>query len=212
MNDSKNSVADTSTLTIIRLPAHVTVSSIAIACRDAWRVFVQQSEEWSKAEQVLWSCGLYAPIAQHGTHVLEARGAEVNDDYQFVDARFIERMIQIARSKAFDVLTSFSLPRARMAFGISMRDDGAVTLCEDSLGNIGYVPTPVTDSLADRILSLIAADLLNRPGDFEGETLCSDCGGVVVGPAPCCARYDGRDTCIPSKRFETVPANGRIAG
>jgi hypothetical protein len=200
-----------STRTLLRLPEHVTVSSIAAACRDAWRVFIEQSEEWSKAEQVLWSCGLYAPIAQHGTYAKEQRGAEANDDYRFVDARFIERMIKNARVVAYDVLTSFALPRARLAFGRRMRDEGAVTRCVDRFGRVGYVPTPVTDSLADRILALIAADLLSRPGDFEGETLCSECGGVVAGPRPCCARYEGRDTCIPSKRQDTVPSPHRIA-
>lgn len=210
MNNASERASE-STPTVLRLSAHVTVASLASACRDAWRVFVEQSEEWSKAEQVLWSCGLYAPIAQHGTHVIEQRGAEVNDDYALVDARFVERMIQIARARAYDVLTSFALPRARLAFGRSMRDEGSVTLCEDRFGRMGYVPTPITDSLTDRVLALIAADLLNRPGDFEGETLCSDCGGVVVGPRPCCARYEGRDTCAPSRRFETVPSPFQIA-
>jgi hypothetical protein len=198
--------------TPVRLPAHVTISDVSAACRDAWRVFVEQSEEWRKAEQVLWSAGLYAPIRRFSVSTAHRVDAEHEDDFKTVDSRFLERMILTARAKAFDILTSFALPRARLAFGMRMREEGLVSRCEDRFGNTGYVPTPLSGSLTDRILALIACDLLNRPGDFEGETLCSNCGGVVVGPTPCCTRYEGRDTCAPSRRYDTVAVPYRTAG
>jgi hypothetical protein len=95
-----------------------------------------------------------------------------------------------------------------------MREEKAVMRCEDDLGHIGFAPTPPTDALVDRVLALIAADLFACPRDFEGETLCSSCGGVVMGPTPCCARYEERDSGIVAKRIETVPVTRRfgIAG
>jgi hypothetical protein len=191
---------------VIQLPSHVTLSMLSAACRDAWRIFIEQSEEWGTAEQMLWSGGLFEPIRRYAS--ADADDAELEDDYETVDPRFLERMIMTARAKAYDILTSFALPRARLAFGIRMRQEGMVTRCRDRFGNTGYVPTPAAGSLADRILALIAADLLNRPGDFEGETLCSDCGGVTVGPSACCshtqlARGESSESIAPATvRFD----------
>ena len=198
-----------STRAVIRLPSNTTVSSIAPECRHAWTVFVSQSEEWGKAEQILWSAGFYEPIRRY---TAASTAAEVLQDLAKVNHRLVQRMIRTARFKAIDVLTAFAFPRARLAFGVRMRSERAVTPCVDYLGNTGYLPTPLTGVLADRVLSLIAADLLNRPGDFEGETLCSSCGGVVVAHEPCCAKYEGRDTGVPSRRFATVAVPDRKAG
>ena len=94
------------------------------------------------------------------------------------------RMIEIARTRAIEVLSSFALPRARLAFSRAMHEEGAVTRCQDELGNVAFAPSPATDALVDRVLSLIAADMFARPGDFEGETICSGCGGIVMGRRP----------------------------
>ena len=51
--------------TVLCLSPLVRASSLAEASRNAWRVFLEQSEGWGKAELVLWSGGLYAPIARH---------------------------------------------------------------------------------------------------------------------------------------------------
>ena len=88
-----------------------------------------------------------------------------------------------------------------------MNEEGAVTRCQDAAGDIAFAPTPATDSLADRVLSLIAADLFARPGDFEGETLCSCCGGIVMGRSLCCSgsRYDVPSSSVIVKPMDTVP-------
>jgi len=198
-----------STQTLVHLPSNLTVSSVSPACRHAWTVFVNQSAEWGKAELILWSAGLYAPVTRYGAASAVAEGRQ---DLEKVNQRLVQRMIKTARTKALDVLTAFAFPRARLAFGVRMRNDGAVTPGEDYLGNTGYLPTPPTGVLADRVLSLIAADLLNRPGDFEGETLCGGCGGIVMAVDPCCAKYEGRETGIPSRRFATLVAPHRKAG
>lgn len=190
--------------TVLCLSPLVTASSLAQASRNAWRVFLEQSEGWGKAELVLWSGGLYAPIARHAAELTARRGNDAEDDYRYVDPHFVERMIEIARAQAFEVLSSFALPRARLAFSRAMNEEGAVTRCQDRLGDIGFAPTPVTDSLADRVVALIAADLFARPGDFEGETICSGCGGIVMGRAACCSRYDVPSSSVIAKPLDTV--------
>ena len=153
----------------VRLSPMTSSAELALSCRDAWRVFVEQSEGWGKAELVLWSFGLYAPIARHVAYALDRRGTRTNGDYRFVDDRFVTRMITIARAKVIEILGSFSNPRARHAFYRAMNDDGGVMCCEDTFGGVGYLPTPGTDALVDRVLALIAADLFANPTDFEGE-------------------------------------------
>jgi hypothetical protein len=190
--------------TVLCLSPLVTASSLATASRNAWRVFLEQSEGWGKAELVLWSGGLYGPIARHAAELTARRGDDTETDYRHVDPHFVERMIEIARAQAFEVLSSFALPRARLAFSRAMSEDGAVTRCQDRAGDIGFAPTPVTDSLADRVVALIAADLFARPGDFEGETICSACGGIVMGRAACCSRYDVPSSSVIAKPIDTV--------
>jgi hypothetical protein len=190
--------------TVLYLSPLVNAPSIAQASRNAWRVFLDQSEGWTKAELVLWCGGLYAPIARHAAGSTDRREDESDDDYRFVDTHFVERMIETARARALEVLSSFALPRARLAFTRQINEEGAVTRCEDRLGNVAFVPTPATDSLADRVLALIAADLFARPADFEGETICSGCGGIVMGRRACCARYDVRDSGYVATTADTI--------
>lgn len=197
----------------IRLPTYVTIASLSAACRDAWRVFVEQSEEWRAPEHRLWSAGLYGPVERTVlSPQRECTMQSLEPRYRAAEPRFVERMIRTARARALQTLGSFAYPRSRLAFGARMRDAGEVSRCVDSFGNTGFVPTPATGALSDRIQSLIAADLLTRPGDFEGETLCSSCGGIVLRPSPCCARYEGRDTCIPSRIFESDVTSLLVAG
>ena len=201
--NSNTSLPPSSQPTALCLSAHVTASSIAQASRNAWRVFLEQSEGWSKAELVLWCGGLYAPIARHATGVAPGR-EDAADDYRFVDPHFVERMIEIARAQAIQVLSSFALPRARLAFSREMNEDGAVTRCLDHEGAIGFAPSPATDSLADRVLSLIAADLFARPGDFEGEIPCSGCVGIVMGRTPSSSCCDGQGSGFVTKPVDTI--------
>ncbi len=189
-----------SSRTVLCLTAHVTAASIAEASRDAWLVFIEQSDGWSKAELMLWCGALYAPVARFA----EVDGYEADDDYRFVDRQFVERMIETARARALEVLSSFALPRARLAFSRAMHDEGAVTRCKDQFGGIAFAPTPATDSLVDRVLSLIAADLFARPEDFEGEAVCSGCGGIVMGRTFCCARHARRTGRYVAKPADTL--------
>lgn len=191
--------------TALCLSPHVTARSLAQASRNAWRVFIEQSEGWSKAELVLWCGGLYAPIARHGAALAARSGYDSDGDYSLVDAHFVERMIETARARAIEVLRSFALPRARLAFSRAMNDDGAVTRCTDHTGAIGFAPTPATESLADRVVSLIAADLFARPGDFEGATICGACGGIAMGPSLCCSGTYPRNSGFVASQSETIP-------
>ena len=162
-----------------------TSHSLARACRDAWRVFVQQSLQWSHSELVQWSSYIYAPIARDVARAT-LNSSPVLHDFSSNDVRFAERIIRSARARTVETLFSFARPLARIEFVCALRESGAVTRCVDENGEPVYGPTPAGESLTDCVLAIVAADLLTHPADFEGETLCRDCGGVTVDPKPCC--------------------------
>lgn len=198
---------------VLRLPDTATVDDVADASRDAWRVFMEQSQDWGVAELVLWSNGFYGPAARYASSPHGADESRDDDEFSGIDPRFVDRMILTARAKLVETLWSFSLPRARLEFACAMRERGAVTPCQDSRGVRAFLPTPPTDALVDRVLALVAADLLTRPNDFEAETMCSHCGSIALGRAPCCAHAaTAHDSGIVGPARETVmPATSRTA-
>lgn len=174
--------------------------------------------EWSRAELVLWSAGLYAPIARYAARATTcALTLDVND-FSAMDPRFAERMIIATRARVVETLCSFSHPQAHLEFSRTMRDSKMVAHCSDTYGRTLYLPTPTTDLLVDRLFALVGADVLNAPADFAGETLCTDCGRIAIAPTACCFRAELRRTSTvrpaaaaarPALVF--VDADGKIA-
>ena len=62
---------------------------------------------------------------------------------------------------------------------------GAVTPFVDDLGEEGFAPVDLPGMrLVERVMSLIAADFLRRPRDYETAcTVCNVCASVVFDPA-----------------------------
>lgn len=169
----------------LRLAGIATTASMAAGCREAWRSFVDTSQEWGKADLLSWTYGMLAPLTRLTD---DARtGAAVHHDFERVDVRFVDRLLRTARARVLDTLWSFETAEARIDFGYAMLGSGAVVPCEDARGLTGFVPTRGAGPLAERVLSLVAADLLTSPEDFEHEIMCTSCGSVRIGPKPCCA-------------------------
>ncbi len=178
--------------TVLRLPPITSSFALAAACRDAWRTFVEQSAHWGKAELIMWSLGPYARITRYApTHASD--GVTQFDDFRTIDARFVDRLLRNARAKTLDVLRSFASGAARREFALGVPSTGLVIRCEDTSGIPGYIPLPVRERLADRVLSLVAADMLTRPADFSRQVLCADCGAIDLDTRPCCARSQLRN-------------------
>lgn len=65
----------------------------------------------------------------------------------------------------------------QLGFVVGVRDDNGV---------IGYAPVDAGEMhLLDRVASLLAADFLTRPRDYEGVTICDDCGAVSFAWTTC---------------------------
>jgi len=184
-----DSVPPSDARTVFRLPSFATAAALGAAAHDAWRVFVEQSKGWGKAELVLWSYGLYAPAARWSPRAAEDTTA-LESLFRGLDERFAERVIKATRATILGVLASFSGYGAAMAFATRMRDEGAVIHCIDANGESMWCPTPDAHSLADRVCSLLAADVLNRPEAFADGAICISCGGITVGYEACCAERD----------------------
>lgn len=170
--------------------SNVDRQSLSRACRDAWRVFVEQSNEWSRAELVLWSAGFYAPIARYASRATTCSFLEDATDFSTMDRRFAERMIVATRARLVETLESLGQPQARAELTRAVRDANMVSRCIDSYGQSVYLPTPASELLVDRLFALLGADLLNQPADFDRKPLCAECGRVTAGSFMCCYRAE----------------------
>jgi hypothetical protein len=173
----------------LQLPDMLSVASTAAACREAWTTFVERSQEWGKADLVMWTYGALAPLTRTAEEALSSRiGGPASVDHEFarIDVLFVDRLVRTARARVLDTLWSLESSEARVDFGYAMLSTGAVLPCEDAHGGQGFVPSCTRGPLAERVLALVAADLLTAPGDFEQAVLCADCGRVGIGPRPCC--------------------------
>jgi hypothetical protein len=174
----------------LQLPDMLSVASTAAACREAWTTFVERSQEWGKADLVMWTYGALAPLTRTAEEALSSRiggPASVEHEFARIDVLFVDRLVRTARARVLDTLWSLESSEARVDFGYAMLSTGAVLPCEDTRGGQGFVPSCTRGPLAERVLALVAADLLTAPEDFEQAVLCADCGRVAIGPRPCCS-------------------------
>jgi hypothetical protein len=138
----------------------------------------------------MWLMGPYGQITQY-THAVE----RVTQSGRYprmqapllreIDARMVERVISSARDEVIARLGQMldgGLGDAGVgepAFVYDMVSLGFVVRCEDARQIEGWVPSSSARRLADRVLSLFAADYLVRPQDYEHDlAVCRKCGIV----------------------------------
>jgi hypothetical protein len=170
----------------INLPPVTTCDALALACREAWTTFIEESRDWGKNELAAWSTAMYVPILRSSTGRNQSvipPGTESD-----ADPRFAQRLIRAARASVVGTLCSFAVPAAREAFADAMLTAPFVAHTSDCARNDGFAPVAVRGRLSDLVLSLVAADMLTFPDDFEREVMCDDCGKVRLAPEPCCFR------------------------
>jgi hypothetical protein len=161
--------------TYFKLPEQVGVLSLATAFRETALDFMNQSEQWGKAELAMWLMGPYSHCTRHS---LSAREPAIDAPMLLreIDARFVDRVIGSARTSVLDVFSAELAAKNIGSFAYEMVEAGFVTRCQDSRGHEGWLPTTAPRRLSERILSLFAADYLTRPPAFEGElSVCQAC-------------------------------------
>jgi len=173
---------DSNVDTILTLPRGTGALAIAAACRDTAIAFVNEAEHWGKAELAMWLMGPYAQATQYAPDITSRRSGELVRAVPLlreIDARMVDRVIRSARAEILETLGGMAEPEGAASFAFSMLSSGFVVRCEDSRNVAGWVPSPDARRLADRVLSLFAADYLTRPVAYELElTVCATCKAV----------------------------------
>jgi hypothetical protein len=148
---------------VLALPARARVAPFTDGCRAAALDFVNRVA-WRPNKEAIaaWLRGPYR------AHVFApARASGVRLQAAPVVAGALERLLVVARGEAI-----LAMEQARddgPSFGFGALASGLVYRCQDSTGAQGWIPVAYPRMrLADRVASLVAADYLLRPDDYEG--------------------------------------------
>lgn len=158
--------------TVYALPRETGMGFVAEACREAALAFVNESPFWGKAELAMWLLGPYSQAAHRVNNTPEQAPPALRE----IDLAEIEQLLANARAEVVDALDRLRDPEQAARTVFAMIASGFVVACQDGNGGQGWVPTMTARRLADRVLSLFAADYLLRPTDYEqGFAICAVC-------------------------------------
>ena len=154
--------------TIIVLPEPTSAIAIADACREAVTMFVEQAPGWGKAELAMWLMGPYAALAKHAEKLgpRQAEPGRPGSLLRDLDVDRIQSVIGRAHAEVVDTMDRVRTTDGAADFGLTMFSFGFVARFQDHSRGIGWLPTNRARRLADRVLSLVAADYLTRPEDY----------------------------------------------
>ncbi len=180
-----------------RLVTGLVVEHIADACRSAAIAFVDGvGSGWEKEELARWLLGPYHQLSMlRMSH--EAMRSEVvsgvfprSNSGGTVENDDVVRVMWDARDEVLRIIDAFERGDANAeSFVWKLQSRNVFARIEDSSGARGLVPNEgVPQRLAERVLSLIAADYIVRPFDYEDRVaVCRSCGIMTFGPT---ARVD----------------------
>jgi hypothetical protein len=175
--------------TVLVLPPAASSLALATFFRETALSFMNEGEHWGKAELAMWLMGPFATCTQY---VGRRSAAPLPVLLREIDARFVDRMIAAARRAVTDRLERELATRTVGNFAFDMIEDGRVARCQDARGIDGWVPTATARSLADRVLSLFAADYLTRSPVFARElAICPSCGRIAFDGSACSSHTSG---------------------
>lgn len=179
-----------------RLVSGFTIDDVAEACRSAALEFVEGVREgWGKKELATWLTGAY-----HQTSLLRCSADElafsdvldhtpkpppVAGGRRSVPPEDLVKTMKAARDEVLAVLQRFaSADDTAETFVWRVKSKGALARVEDDDGRVGLVPNEIpSQRLADRVLSLFAADYVARPLDYEDRiAVCTACCSVSFEP------------------------------
>ena len=179
----------------VRLASGFTIDDVAEACRSAALELLDGVRNgWGKKELVTWLTGSYHQISILRCSADELAFADVVPHTPRPDLRGrspsvppedIEKTLKAAREEVLAVLERFAAgDEAAETFVWRVKSRGGLARVEDEQGTVGLVPNEQpSQRLVERVLSLIAADYIARPLDYEERvTVCRACGSVSFLP------------------------------
>ncbi len=178
---------------VLALPAGARVSAFAEGCRAAALDFVNRVAP--SGDKTVLADWLRGPYRAHVVVLARSRTRRIGAASVVPDA--LARLLGRARLEV-----GLGLMRVRDAvdgvgFGYSALAAGHVYRCQDAEGTAGWVPVAQPRMrLAERVLSLVAADYLLRPETYEASLVtCSACGRAFFDAdrvaAGTCASHEG---------------------
>ena len=198
--------------TILTLPEKTGSTAIADECRATALDFLNESHHWGKAELAMWLMGTYTQLTQYASPYSRRRSGEYAQPVPLlreIDARMVERVIRAAHAEVVATLQKLSHSSDGAGFALSMLDAGFVARCEDVRRVAGWVPTTDARRLADRVLSLLAADCLTRPDDYAlSLAVCTQCHTVefdIISRARGICPRHSNSMFVPRTRRTTLP-------
>jgi hypothetical protein len=174
-NGSEGSALDTP----IVVPEPIRVMAVADACRATAFAFVDEAEGWGKLELARWLAGPYANLLRH-TESLEPETSGIVQipRVRTLDEQVVQRLVWRAHVEVMETLQNVKTPSEGQTFTLTMISLGKVARFRDATGALGWLPTPRAKRLAERVLSLVAADYLVRPMDYASDPIS----GIVARP------------------------------
>ncbi len=166
--------------TILALPERTASTAIAEDCRTTALEFLNDSHHWGKAELAMWLMGSYTALTDYATPYANRKGrASAPPLLREIDVRMVERVIRSAHEEVVATLINSYEGDGETHFAYTMLAAGFVARCEDKGRVPAWVPTTAARRLADRVLSLLAADYLARPADYDAAvSVCMQCKSV----------------------------------
>ena len=174
-NGSEGSALDTPVV----VPEPIRVMAVADACRATAFAFVDEAEGWGKLELARWLAGPYANLLRH-TESLEPETSGIVQISRIrpLDEQAVQRLVWRAHVEVMETLQNVKTPSEGQTFTLAMISLGKVARFRDATGALGWLPTPRAKRLAERVLSLVAADYLVRPADYASDPVS----GIVARP------------------------------
>lgn len=183
---------------IIPILKNRTSDDVADLCRSAALGFLANARDWSKADLAEWLQESYRPLVVGAPKVQRkltpAYGTPVSiAPTPSVAPAALAGILETAHWDILRSLRDLQASRSSLEAGRAFIASNVVTRCIDDTGVAGWVPVShKTSRLADRVMSLFAADFLARPWDYEYDlTICESCENVAFTEVSCCRARSG---------------------
>jgi hypothetical protein len=173
-------------------------ADLADHCRSAALGFLANARDWDKRKLVEWLQGNYRPLVIGASYQRRLTPAYGSAPPPPVQSTTIANVLANAHAEVLRQLRDLADSSSSLDAGRSFIAKKIVTRCIDELGNAGWAPVSHRASLlADRVMSLFAADFLARPWDYECElAICDACDNVSFAEVQCCRAHSGEQRIV----------------
>jgi hypothetical protein len=176
------------------MPVIGTGSAVDLAdlCRSAGLSFLANARDWDKRMLAEWLECRYRSLVVGASERARSK-REAASEAPSVPPETLTQILNAAHADVLRQLRQLVAAPSSLDAGRAFISTNVVTRCIDDTGVSGWAPIAHRSSrLADRVMSLFAADFLVRPWDYEYDlTICKDCETVSFADEGCCRARSG---------------------